>query len=157
MSDNAKVRFGDKLVQVHNELRSWIRAIQEEIEEFLDERDKLDSGEKTVPTLAYQLRKNCLDFCHQLHGHHVTEDERFFPALEEQFPELRPQLERMRQEHTVVADLISRIRATVSEAGDGDAEKTKKELASLVALLEDHLDYEEKYIVEAMNDLPSTV
>lgn len=156
MSDEAAIRFGDKLVQVHNELRSWIRALQEEVEDFLDEHERLSVDKEAIPTLVYQLRKNCLDFCQQLHGHHVTEDERFFPALEREFPELRPQVERMREEHVVVADLISRIQETVSDVGSGDAERIKKDLDSLATLLEKHLDYEEEYIITAMNNLPST-
>lgn len=157
MSDEKAVRFGDKLVQVHKELRSWIRALQEEITEFVDEHERVSGEGNPAPTLVYQLRKNCLDFCHQLHGHHVTEDDRFFPALEKEFPELQPQVKRMREEHVVVSDLIGRIQETVSEAGSGDAERIKEELGSLADLLEKHLDYEEEYIITAMNNLPSTV
>lgn len=157
MSDSATVRFGDKLVQVHKELRAWIQALREEVGEFLDEQEHLSAGRTEAPTLAYQLRKNCLEFCHQLHGHHTTEDERFFPALEREFPQLAPHLKKMREEHMVVSDLITRIQDIVSEVGSGEAGRIKAELDTLATHLEEHLDYEEEYIITAMNNLPSTV
>ena len=155
MTSAPPVRFGDKLVQIHDELRGRLGALRREGGDFLDERDRLDGAPGETPTLTHQLRQNCLEFCHLLHGHHTAEDGGVFPALEREHPELAPVLDRMRAEHVVVTDLMARIQALVADMGSGDAARLKTELDRLSGELEAHLDYEETFLVTALNRLPT--
>ncbi|MFF5212849.1 nitroreductase/quinone reductase family protein [Streptosporangium sp. NPDC000396] len=129
--------WGDGLKVIHDAFRRELALIRKEVAE---------SG----PGLGAQLRVNCLTLCQGLHHHHTGEDGRMFPSLEERHPELAPVLARLRREHTVVEQHLTRLRALVS--GDGsDAGAVLAEVNRLTADLEAHLDYEEQYLIPILN------
>ncbi|KPC86027.1 cation-binding protein, partial [Streptomyces sp. NRRL WC-3753] len=82
------------LLAVHDAFRRELSIVRREFAE---------SG----PTLAAQLKVNCLTACDGLHFHHTTEDRGLFPALAQQHPGLAPALDRLRAEHETVATLLT--------------------------------------------------
>ncbi|TYB67227.1 nitroreductase family deazaflavin-dependent oxidoreductase [Nonomuraea sp. PA05] len=117
---------GDELVRIHAYLR--------------DELTKLRSGE---PGLGRDLRTHCLAFCEALTFHHTGEDRVAFPHLERLFPELKEPLDRLRDEHVVIARLAEELRG-----GPGAAT-----LDRIAAELEAHFAYEEEQLVPVLNSL----
>lgn len=80
-----------------------------------------------------------------LTAHHEAEDDGGFPVLGKHYPELRPVLDELSRDHRQIAEVLDRLKfASTTDAG---------ELATLAALLETHLVYEEKKLVAALNDL----
>ncbi|MGK5112578.1 MULTISPECIES: hemerythrin domain-containing protein [unclassified Geodermatophilus] len=127
--------LGDELVRIHDSLRSDLRRLQDAV------ADGTPSGRP--------LAVHCLAFCGALTRHHTGEDAGAFPALAERFPDLRPLLEKMAQDH----DLISGIVARVEEiAASGDA-ALAGELDGLAAIMESHFSFEERRIRDALDRL----
>ncbi len=124
--------FGTQLVEVH----LWLR----------EELDRLVDGAGD----GRDLRAHCLAFCSALERHHVGEDTRGFPALEEDFPELGPALELLRRDHEMIAGILARLAAMAGRPGE---ERLAGEVAGLAAIVASHFAYEERTIVEALNRL----
>jgi hemerythrin-like domain-containing protein len=133
MSDRLAA-FGNQLVEAHIRLR--------------EELDRIRTGDIGP---GRDLRTHCLTFCATLTRHHEAEDAGAFPVLAREHPELAPVLDELRRDHVLVADSMRRLADLLD--GDNRDEAVRTELASLAALLETHLVYEEKKIVAALNAL----
>ncbi|ANP55886.1 deazaflavin-dependent oxidoreductase (nitroreductase family) [Streptomyces griseochromogenes] len=101
-------------------------------------------------TLGAQLRVNCLTLCQGLHNHHTGEDTVLFPFLADRHPRLAPTLERLREEHVRIADLVAELRRAVSGAHP-DPAAARAEVDRLTAELEAHLTYEEEQLVPLLD------
>jgi len=136
--------MGDWLVEVHD----WIR---QEVAEL--RRQVTDSAALQLPRprLGQQLRAHCLSFCSALGRHHGGEDAVVFPSLARQFPALRPALEKLAEEHKVVARLQDEIQRLIDEHDPGDPRRLSDELDRLTAELDRHFRYEEATVVQALN------
>ncbi|MFE2554764.1 nitroreductase/quinone reductase family protein [Streptomyces sp. NPDC059352] len=122
------------LVKVHDELRAELAAL----------REGLGSPK---PVLGRQLARHCLAFCGALHAHHHNEDG-VFDLLEGQFPELAEALDRMREEHRVVARTVEELEALLAS---GTAPATlRTEVDRLASRLEEHFAYEEAQLLPAL-------
>ncbi|MFJ4873439.1 hemerythrin domain-containing protein [Streptomyces sp. NPDC088757] len=136
--------FGNQLIAVH----LWLR---EELERLTDGLDAYLDGEAERPR---ELRAHCLTFCSAVRRHHTEEDDSAFPALADEFPELRPVLEELERDHHTVADILRRVEELLDGLHEGsNAQDVRNELDGLAALLESHFVYEEKKIVSALNEL----
>ncbi|NUW37543.1 hemerythrin domain-containing protein [Nonomuraea sp. SMC257] len=138
------IAWGDELVKLHDTFRRDLAELR--------------SGSMRAPA----LREHCLTFCEALHAHHGGEDDVLFPHLDGLHPELAAVLDRLRDEHQVVARLLARIRTLVGalEAQGGGADEVGEELERLARELEAHLDYEEEQLVpllNAMTDMPENL
>lgn len=133
-----------ELVRIHNELRAELRTV----------RTRVASGEGDVDlgpvAQAAEFRTRCLALCGGLHDHHINED-RAFGAIESQFPELSPALDRLRKEHVVVADLVTELRELLAAAGDLPAENFGARLDDLADQLEAHFAYEEEQLLPVLD------
>ncbi|NUW40355.1 hemerythrin domain-containing protein [Nonomuraea rhodomycinica] len=138
------IAWGDELVKLHDTFRRDLAELR--------------SGSMRAPA----LREHCLTFCEALHAHHSGEDDVLFPHLDGLHPELAAVLDRLRDEHRVVARLLARIRTLAGsgeppEGGADVAAEVGEELERLARELEAHLDYEEEQLVpllNAMTDMP---
>ncbi|MFD0660693.1 hemerythrin domain-containing protein [Thermocatellispora tengchongensis] len=103
------------------------------------------------------LRAHCLAFCAALTRHHTGEDETAFPLLAERHPGLRPVLEELRRDHDIVTGILRAIEDLLAGLGSNPApeevRRVRGELDGLSALLDSHFLYEEKRIVQALNEL----
>jgi deazaflavin-dependent oxidoreductase (nitroreductase family) len=147
-TDPARLRaLGDELVRIH-------RGLRQELAELLASVDDHVAGQQPAawpPALDRRLSERCLSFCQAVHDHHSNETGRGFPLLEERFPGLAPVLERLRQEHDVLAGLRDRFQSTLS--GAGRPGEVRAELRGLAAEMEAHFDREERQLVPALNAL----
>lgn len=138
--------MGDWLVEVHD----WIRRELAELRRQID-----DSVAPHLPAagLGEQMRAHCLTFCNGLGRHHGGEDMAVFPSLARQFPALRPALDRLAEDHKVVAHLQDEIERLIGEhdPAAGDPRRLRDELDRLAAQLDAHFRYEEETVVDALN------
>ncbi|MDV5143645.1 nitroreductase/quinone reductase family protein [Streptomyces sp. SBC-4] len=122
------------LVTVHDELRAELATLREGLG-------------ATAPQLGRQLARHCLTFCGALHAHHHNEDD-VFDLLEGQFPELAGPLDRMREEHKVVARTVEELESLLTS---GAAPATlRTEVDRLATRLEEHFTYEEAQLVPVL-------
>ncbi|MFF2303222.1 nitroreductase/quinone reductase family protein [Streptomyces sp. NPDC058128] len=173
LGDPARHRaIADHLVKVHAELRAELTALREGLgsaaseaagpADAADVAGRAGSAEATgpagsaataatvvrgTPTLGGQLARHCLTFCGALHAHHHNEDSAF-DLLEREFPELSDSLDRMREEHKVVARTVEELEALLTS---GAAPATlRAEVDRLATRLEEHFAYEEAQLVPAL-------
>lgn len=173
LGDPARHRaIADHLVKVHAELRAELTALREGLGSAAAEAagpadaadaagqvGSADAAEATGPaaaadtvvrgtlTLGGQLARHCLTFCGALHAHHHNEDSAF-DLLEREFPELSDSLDRMREEHKVVARTVEELEALLTS---GAAPATlRAEVDRLATRLEEHFAYEEAQLVPAL-------
>lgn len=110
-----------QLQEIHAGLRKELNAVRAAVDGYLD---------GTAPQPTADLRRHCLSFCSALHAHHGREDG-VFPQLAQDFPELKPALDRLTREHEVVATLNAQITELVAGLDSGDHEQLRSELARL--------------------------
>ncbi|MFC9958571.1 nitroreductase/quinone reductase family protein [Streptomyces nigra] len=131
--------MGEAIKVVHDAFRRELAII----------RDEMAKGGST---LGAQLRVNCLTFCQGLHNHHTGEDTALFPFLADRHPGHAHVLDRLREEHEHIADLVERLRRAVGEEGSTDGpEAARDEVARLTAELERHLTYEEEQLIPLLD------
>ena len=141
--------FGDEMIRIHDWLRGELGRLGDEVDAHLFGR-----GER-----PRNLRAHCLSFCAAVTKHHRGEDAGAFPLLVEEFPELRPLVEKMAQDHVMVSGLLESLRRVVddvpAEPDEATARRIQGELGGLNAILESHFSFEERRIVDALNSLPA--
>jgi hypothetical protein len=155
---------GQHLVDIHDGLRAELERLRELIEQVEQAAGPADQGAAQVEharslinTMA--MRQNnwtlgafCESYCRILTGHHGLEDRSVFPHLRRSEPRLAPVLDRLQEEHEVIAGVLDRVdRALVAMVTRADG---RAELRRAVDLLSDtllsHLSYEERELVEPL-------
>jgi hypothetical protein len=93
----------------------------------------------------WQLKMNCLRYCHFVHSHHGAEDVMLFPALRHRNPGLGPVVDKLEADHRRVSDLLDDVeRAATALSDHEDArERVTMSLDMLAESLLEHLAYEE--------------
>lgn len=131
--------MGAGLKAIHDAFRRELALVRKEV---------ADAG----PGLGAQLRINCLTVCQGLHYHHTSEDGAMFPTLGERDPELAAPLARLRSEHQAIARLLDDLEALLAAEGDPvEPAVLLAEVDRLTIELENHLDYEEKHLIPALD------
>jgi alkanesulfonate monooxygenase SsuD/methylene tetrahydromethanopterin reductase-like flavin-dependent oxidoreductase (luciferase family) len=148
---------GQHLIDVHDALRAELARLLETIEQV--ERGTLDAGRArslintmTVRQNTWTLGAFCESYCRIVTGHHGLEDASVFPHLRRRDPRLAGVLDRLEEEHHVIAALLDRVdRALVALVTEPDG---MAQLQAAVDLLSDamtsHLAYEERQLVEPL-------
>ncbi|MFJ2832903.1 nitroreductase/quinone reductase family protein [Streptomyces sp. NPDC087263] len=126
--------MAEGLKVVHDAFRRELALIREEFK-------------KTGSALGGQLRVNCLTLCQGLHNHHTGEDLGIFPLLAGHHPELGPTLDRLRQEHETIAELLGQLREVLAAAEQAEPGRVLAQVEHLTAALEAHLTYEEEQLI----------
>ncbi|WP_329368195.1 hemerythrin domain-containing protein [Streptomyces sp. NBC_00669] len=146
--------LGRELVEIHDWLRAELAQLRAEVELHLDGRPS-PGRQPSRPLTAH-----CLYFCAALTGHHRAEDAGAFPLLAEEFPQLRPTIEKLAEDHLLVGEIMSRLETVVAgipaTPSDAEARRVRGELDGLAAILESHFTFEEKRIAAALDALPGT-
>ena len=102
---------------------------------------------------SWTLGAFCESYCRVVTGHHTLEDRSVFPHLRRAEPGVGPVLDRLEEEHEVIADVLDRLDralvALVAQDAYGQAgREALDELTHSVDLLTDtlvsHLSYEER-------------
>jgi hypothetical protein len=128
MADPDRVAaLSQQLVQVHQALREQLAAVRAQ-----GSRD---------------LLSHCLAFCAAVRTHHAGEDTQLFPALRAAAPELAPVIDKLIEDHGLVAGILRRI----DELADAGA--LARELDGLTAILESHFGFEERRLARALDEL----
>jgi alkanesulfonate monooxygenase SsuD/methylene tetrahydromethanopterin reductase-like flavin-dependent oxidoreductase (luciferase family) len=149
---------GQHLVDIHDALRAELGQLHEVIEQVA--RGLVDAGSARSMINTMALRQNnwtlgafCESYCRIVTGHHTLEDRSVFPHLRARDPRLAPVLDRLHEEHEVIAEVLDRVdRALVAVVSEPDG---LGQVRAAVDLLSDtllsHLSYEERELVEPLS------
>lgn len=149
-----------ELKWVHSHIRRDLATVSELSRRVTEgeEADAIRDGIAELQTNGplWQLRFNCLNYCRFVHSHHNLEDAALFPALRDRDQALGPVIDRLEADHRVVSDLLDEVEAQARGSLDHEDE-IRELLASaldhLAGHLLEHLDYEEKAIGPALNEM----
>jgi hypothetical protein len=150
-----------ELVSVHDHLRGELAQLRDMIEQVA--AGSLDPGAARSEISKLTMRQNqwtvgayCESYCRLVGLHHTIEDQSMFPGLSSLDGRLTPVIDRLHEEHLVIAGVLARVDAalvalvTSPQAG-------MPELRVAVDLLTDtllsHLSYEEHELVEPLGRL----
>jgi len=131
------IAWDQELRSAHSRLRAALAAT----------REALAEGE-SAPDATSELVLYCIGFCAALDGHHGAEDRALFPALRVEHPELGGVIDKLMQDHSMLAHLLASLR-TAAERGD-DAASIGGHLDGIAAIMESHFRFEEREILEPL-------
>lgn len=131
------IAWDQELRSAHSRLRAALAATREALDRDAD-----------APDAASELALYCIGFCAALDGHHGAEDRALFPALRAEHPELGGIIDKLMQDHSMLAHLLSALR-TAAERGDG-VESIGQHLDGIAAIMESHFRFEEREILEPL-------
>ena len=144
------IAWDQELRSAHARLRSALAAT----------RASLEAG-TAAPAATSELVLYCIGFCTALDGHHAAEDRTLFPALRAQHPHLGPVIDKLMQDHSMLAHLLAGLRSA-TESG-ADTSSIGRHLDGIAAIMESHFRFEEREILEPLRelavdaDVPSTL
>jgi hypothetical protein len=146
------------LLDIHDHLRGELGQVRDVIDQV--RRGLLTIGAARSVVNAMAMRQNnwtlgayCESYCRIVTGHHTLEDRSIFTHLRRSDPLLGDVLDRLEQEHHVIADVLEQVdEALVGLVSAGErssaATEALDELQRAVDLLTDtllsHLAYEER-------------
>ncbi|MGC5030181.1 hemerythrin domain-containing protein [Micromonospora sp. DT229] len=137
------VAWSNELRRVHDRLREALRLTQ----------DAVADGE-SAESATRDLLLFCHGFCAALTAHHEGEDRDLFPAIAERHPELRDTLYYLRQDHSMIAHLLTGLQAAVARAAP--PAELDRHLEGLAAIMESHFRYEERQLLTVLDTLALT-
>ena len=148
---------GQHLVDVHDHLRGELARLFDLIDQV--EAGSLDVGRARSLINTMTMRQNdwalgayCQSYCRLVTAHHSLEDVSIFPHLRSRDPGLAPVIDRLEEEHRVIAGVLDDVdRALVAVVSEPDG---MTRLRAAVDLLSDamtsHLSYEERELIEPL-------
>ncbi|QSB14745.1 hemerythrin domain-containing protein [Natronosporangium hydrolyticum] len=129
-----------ELHSVHDRLRDALAVT----------REAVAAGAPAEPATR-DLLLFCHGFCAALAAHHEGEDRQLFPAIAEQYPELREALRYLQQDHSMIEHLLGGLQAAVARAAP--PEELSRHLEGLAAIMESHFRYEERQLRQVLATL----
>lgn len=148
---------GQHLIDVHDMLRRELGDLRRLLEQVRD--GAIEAGEARGHLAEMALRQNdwtlgafCARYCRAVAGHHGLEDEAVFPHLAQSDATLGPVIERLTEEHLVIAEALDAVdRALVEHINQRDEfAPLQRALDFLTDALLSHLSYEERELVEPL-------
>ncbi len=149
------------LIDVHDALRAELAQVRSIVEQVRDGHLTIGAARSVINTMTmrqnnWTLGAYCESYCRVVTSHHTLEDRSIFPHLRRADPSLVPVIDRLEEEHHVIADVLERVdRALVAVVDHDDPGAAGREaldsLQATVDVLTDtllsHLAYEERELV----------
>jgi hemerythrin-like domain-containing protein len=133
------IAWNRELTAAHQRLRQALRV----------SREALDAG--AAGPASADLLLYCHGFCEALSGHHVSEDAALFPELSARHPSLRSTIAKLRQDHEMIAALLTQFSHALTAAATPD--ELGRHLDGLGAIMESHFRYEERQLLDVLSEL----
>jgi hemerythrin-like domain-containing protein len=140
---NRLIAWNRELTAAHQRLRQALRVTRDALDTGLDAGD---TGSAGADLLLY-----CHGFCEALSGHHVSEDAALFPELSARHPSLRSTIAKLRQDHEMIAALLTQFSHALTAAATPD--ELGRHLDGLGAIMESHFRYEERQLLDVLSEL----
>jgi len=142
------VAWGQELLAVHARLRDALEVAREAVDTAVEPDDAAPARDSADPRRMLGLY--CHGFCQALEGHHRGEDVSVFTALLELRPDLADVVAELQRDHRMLDHLLGELSRAV-DAG-ADAATLDRHLDGIDAVMETHFRYEEKRLVDALDE-----
>jgi hemerythrin-like domain-containing protein len=142
------------LVDVHDHLRAELQRVRDVVAQVAESGSDLEAARSLVNRMTmrqnyWSLGAFCASYCRLLTLHHTIEDHHMFASLRDGDAALGPVLERLGDEHEIIAGMLARLdESLVSMVGDPERiEVVRDEVDEIAAVLLSHLAYEEEQLL----------
>jgi hypothetical protein len=102
----------------------------------------------------WQLKVNCLRYCHFVHSHHRAESIMLFPELRRSNPALNPVVDKLEADHDSVSGVLEEVEAAARALGSREDRALREQLTGALQKLStdllSHLQYEEEHISDTL-------
>jgi luciferase-like monooxygenase/hemerythrin HHE cation binding domain-containing protein len=153
----AQQAHAQHLVDIHDGLRAELMQVRDIVDQVRRGQLTVGGARSVINTMTmrqnnWTLGAYCESYCRFVTGHHTLEDRSLFPHLRRSEMGLGPVLDRLEEEHEVIAEVLEGLdRALVALVGSDAAAEALDELQRQVDLLTDsllsHLAYEERELI----------
>jgi len=162
-ADPIAVASAQVLVQIHDHLRAELEQMRQAVAAVCSGVDDASAARSLINRMT--MRQNywsvgafCAAYCRVLSVHHAIEDQSMFADLRRRDAALEPVLDRLGEEHEVIAELLDRLdRSLVALVGPApsaaDAATAQAAVSELANVLLSHLTYEEEELVGPLGRL----
>ncbi len=148
---------GQHLIQVHDHLRAELEQVRDLVEQVAAGSMEVGQARSHINTMT--MRQNnwtlgvyCESYCRLVTTHHSIEDASLFPRIRRADPALAPVVDRLKEEHLIIHDVLEGVDKALVALVDGSGDIAG--LRTAVDLLDDtllsHLSYEERELVEPL-------
>jgi hypothetical protein len=149
---------GRHLIDVHDHLRGELEQLRDIVQQVARGAEEAQAArsflaQMTIRQNSWTLGTFCETYCRVVTQHHTLEDRSVFPHLRRSEPALRGVLDRLHEEHEVIADLLERVdRALISlVAHEPDGmDNVGAAIDLLTDALLSHFAYEERELIEPL-------
>lgn len=139
--------LSEQLIHVHQAMRERLTSLRQEVAGGTACR-------AADTAIGEDLLSHCLSVCAAIHTHHAAEDGQLLPALCAAAPELAPVIDKLTEDHALVAGILRQVRALLTPGqAPTSPDALVRELDGLIAILESHFSYEERRIAKALDTL----
>ncbi|GGM89631.1 hypothetical protein GCM10009721_13690 [Terrabacter tumescens] len=152
------------LVDVHDHLRGELAQLRDIVGQV--RRGALSTGAARSVINTMAMRQNnwtlgayCETYCRLVTGHHTLEDRSIFVHLRTAQPDLGAVIDRLEEEHHVIADVLEQVDDALvglvgtdgyGQTGEGALEEIQRALDLLTDTLLSHLAYEERELLHPL-------
>jgi uncharacterized protein (DUF2267 family) len=156
-TDPHAVAGAQALVQIHDHLRAELEQMREAVAAVCGGVDDAAAARSLINRMT--MRQNywsvgafCAAYCRVLSVHHTIEDQSMFTELRRGDAALSPVLDRLSEEHEVIAELLddldrALVRLVGAEPTAEDAATAQSAVDAVADVLLSHLKYEEEQLV----------
>jgi alkanesulfonate monooxygenase SsuD/methylene tetrahydromethanopterin reductase-like flavin-dependent oxidoreductase (luciferase family) len=148
---------GQHLIDVHDGLRGELERLRDLIEQVVAGTVAVGTARSFIYKMA--LRQNswtlgafCASYCRIVTSHHSLEDRSVFPHLKQRDPRLVPVVDRLEEEHRIIADVLDQVDLTLVAmvSQPHGMSQLRQSVDLLTDTLLSHLSYEERELIEPL-------
>ncbi|WP_020141979.1 LLM class flavin-dependent oxidoreductase [Terracoccus sp. 273MFTsu3.1] len=152
------------LVDVHDHLRGELAQLRDIVGQVRRGAMSTGAARSVINTMAmrqnnWTLGAYCETYCRLVTGHHTLEDRSIFVHLRGAEPDLGPAIDRLEEEHHVIADVLEQVddalvglvgTESYGRAGEDALDEIQRALDLLTDTLLSHLAYEERELLHPL-------
>ena len=152
------------LVDVHDHLRGELAQLRDIVGQVRRGAMSTGAARSVINTMAmrqnnWTLGAYCETYCRLVTGHHTLEDRSIFVHLRGAEPDLGPVIDRLEEEHHVIADVLEQVDDALvglvgtepyGRAGQDALDEIQRALDLLTDTLLSHLAYEERELLHPL-------
>ncbi|WGW11177.1 LLM class flavin-dependent oxidoreductase [Saxibacter everestensis] len=152
------------LIDIHDQLRAELEQLRDVLAQVRQGQLNVGAARSVINTMTmrqnnWTLGAYCESYCRIVTGHHTLEDRSVFRHLRRSEPKLADVLDRLEEEHHVIADVLEQVDRSlvelVADKGyDVEGEVKFDDLQAAIDLLTDtllsHLAYEERELLHPL-------
>ncbi|MPZ25090.1 MAG: LLM class flavin-dependent oxidoreductase [Micromonosporaceae bacterium] len=148
---------GQHLVDIHDNLRQELEQLRDLVRQVGDGERDAGAARSALHTMTvrqnrWTLGAYCEGYCRIVTAHHTLEDAQMFPQLRQADHRLGPVVDRLAEEHEVIAGVVEQVDAALVAmvGGTGRVAQLRAAVDLLADTLLSHLSYEERVLVKPL-------